>query len=121
MCRTNFEAFILGKFLSDTRCYEIFPRPPFRIPCLFSIYHGEVETVARVYRAIFYSLLFSLSPPFLPVLRRHSFVALHYLPLRNVEDASFHFGVLEKFRPPSILASSFLRPTDFFVTAPRFP
>lgn len=57
--------------------------------CLFSIYHTKVETVARVYRAIFYSL--SSLPPLhsLLIFRSRPFVTLHYLLLRNVVDASF--------------------------------
>lgn len=56
--------------------------------CLFSIYHTKVETVARVYRPIFYSLS---SPPLhsLFIFRSHPFVTLHYLLLRNVVDAFF--------------------------------
>lgn len=78
--------------------------------CLFSIYRAEVEIVARVYRAIFDPFLhcrftircIPLLPPhpsFLSFLSSSQqpaatllSVTLHYLPLRNVEDASFRSG-----------------------------
>lgn len=75
----------------DFRRYEIFFLGGRRASCLFSIYHTNVETVARVYRPIFYSLS-SLSSPLLSPLfahLSHPFVTLHYLLLRNVVDASF--------------------------------
>lgn len=58
-------------------------------PCLFSIYHTKVETVARVYRAIFYSLSSLPLLHSLLIFRSRPFVTLHYLLLRNVVDASF--------------------------------
>lgn len=69
--------------------YEIFFLRGRRVSCLFSIYHTNVETVARVYRPIFYSLSSLLPLLSLLIFRSHPFVTLHYLLLRNVVDASF--------------------------------
>lgn len=73
----------------DFRRYEIFFLGGRRASCLFSIYHTNVETVARVYRPIFYSLSSLLPLLSLLIFRSHPFVTLHYLLLRNVVDASF--------------------------------
>lgn len=92
--------------------------------CLFSIYRVEVEIVARVYRAIFDLFLhptshrptpsFPSAPPPRPSQQPAAilpFVTLHYLPLRNVEDASFHSGArkISSADSPASLGSRFMK------------